>query len=500
MSMRRGDVAVVATALTVLLTVAGCSQPQAAPTAAAAPEMPAKIPVTTASEEARQAYLEGRSLVERLLIQKSIERFDAAIAADPSFALAELARANASPTGSEFLAHLKKAVALADKVSSGERLQILAADAGSSGNAAKARGHLEQLVAAYPQDERAHFALGAFLFGQQEPQAAIEHFKAATRLDPNYSAPYNQMGYAYRQVGDYDSAEKAFKKYIELIPNDPNPYDSYGELLLKMGRFDESIAQYRKALAIDDHFLASHLGISADLMYSGKPADAAAEMQQIADKARNDGERRTALFAMTSLAIYSGRMDEALALFDKQYALGEKTSDTLNLVGDLQGKAAVLIEMGKGAQAQALLDQAQTIAQGSSLPDAIKANIALFHHNNAARASVASNDLAGAKKSAELFVKTALASGNGFQVKQAHELAGIIALKEKNWDAALAELDQASQQNAYNHYRMCLAYQGKGDAASAAEHCGVAAHFNPLPELNFSFIHAKAAKLASAKS
>jgi hypothetical protein len=63
--------------------VSGCSQPQAAPpAAAAAPAAPAKIPVTTASEDARKEYLEGRSLVERLLIQDSIAHFDKAIAAD----------------------------------------------------------------------------------------------------------------------------------------------------------------------------------------------------------------------------------------------------------------------------------------------------------------------------------------------------------------------------------------------------------------------------------
>ena len=136
--MRRGDFAVVAAALAALVMVSGCSQPQAAPPAAAAPAAPAKIPVTTASEDARKEYLEGRSLVERLLIQDSIAHFDKAIAADPNFALAELGRANSSPTGTEFLDHLKKAVALADKASDGERLQILAANAGSSGNAREA--------------------------------------------------------------------------------------------------------------------------------------------------------------------------------------------------------------------------------------------------------------------------------------------------------------------------------------------------------------------------
>ena len=130
------------------------------------------------------------------------------------------------------------------------------------------------MVAEYPNDERARFNLGGYYFGQQDFDLAIQQYKKATELAPNYSPAYNILGYAYRQQGDYADAEQAFKKYIELIPNDPNPYDSYGELLLKMGRFDDSIAQYRKALSIDPHFVPSHFGISADLMYMGKPAQA----------------------------------------------------------------------------------------------------------------------------------------------------------------------------------------------------------------------------------
>jgi len=486
-------------AVTAVFTAAGCSKQQA-PAPAAPMSNAGKIPVTTTSDDARKEYVEGRSLAERLLVQDSIAHFDKAIALDANFGLAELGRANASPTGTEFLDHLKKAVAVADKLSNGEKLQILAAEAGSNAKAAQQKDYLEQLVAAYPQDERAHFALGALLFGQQDASAAIEHFKKSNDIAPTYSAPYNQLGYAYRQVGDYDNAERAFKKYIELIPNDPNPYDSYGELLLKMGRFDDSIVQYRKALAIDPNFLASHLGISADLMYSGKAADAAAEIQQIAKKARSDADQRNAMFATTSLAVYTGKMDQALASLDQQHALGAKSSDTLGMVGDLQSKAAIYREIGKPAQAQAMLEQALKLADGSTLPDAIKANIRLFQHSGLARVSLARKDVATAKQEADAFAKVALASGAAGQARQAHELAGMIALQEKNWDAAISELQQASQQDAYNLYRLCQAYQGKGDTAKATEQCTAAAHFNPLPELNFSFIHAKAAKMAGAKS
>jgi len=499
---RRASLAtIVVSVVAVLASGSACSRRAEAPAqaAAAAPDAE-KIPVTTSSDEARREYLEGRSLAERLLAHDSIAHFDKAIALDPAFALAELGRANVATSGADFLDHLKKAVAGAGKVSLGEKLLILAANAGSSGKASEQRAHLEKLVADYPRDERAHFALGAFLFGQQDAKGAIEHFIAANTIAPSYSAPYNQEGYAYRQVGDYDNAERSFKKYIELIPNDPNPYDSYGELLLKMGRFDESIAQYRKALAIDSNFLASHLGISAALMYGGKYAEAAAEMKEIGRKARSDGDTRTGMFAETSLAVYAGKMQDALASLDRQFAVAEKGGDALGMIGDLQARAAIDIETGKGAEALAAYDKALSIADASNIPDAIKANVRLFKHNNLARVALARHDLAAAKQASSEFASTALGSGNPNQVRQAHELAGIIALEEKQWDTAIAELQQASQQNAYNRYRLALAYQGKGDVVQSKAHAAAAAHFYPLPELNFAFIHAKAAKLTGDAS
>jgi tetratricopeptide (TPR) repeat protein len=484
-----------------IVCAGGCSGPEESVAAAAAPEPDAgKIPVTTASEEARKEYLEGRSLTERLLFQDSLAHFDKAISLDPSFALAELGRANAATTGTEFLDHLKKAVAAVDKVSNGEKLMILAAQAGSDAKATQQRTYLDQLVTAYPRDERAHFTLGTFLFGQQDIAGAIEHFKKANQLAPDYSLPYNLAGYAYRQVADYDNAEKAFKKYIELIPNDPNPYDSYGELLLKMGRFDDSIVQYRKALAIDEHFLASHVGITADLMYSGKTAAAAAEIAQITKKSRSVADQRTALFTTTSLHIYTGNMAQALASLDAQHAVAQKAGDTLGMIGDLQAKATVLTEMGKADDAQAVLEQVLKLTDQSNLPDPIKSNIRLFHHNGLARAALARKDLAAARQHAGAFASAATASGNANQVRQSHELSGMIALAARQWDTAIAELQQANRQNAYNLYRVCQAYAGKGDMAKAKEECTAAAHFNPLPELNFSFIHARAAKMAATGS
>ncbi len=486
-------------ALTLAAGVAasGCAKPQpaeapAAPTAAGAPADAGKIPVTTASAEARTAFLEGRDKSEKLLVTESIQNFEKAVSLDPTFALAELSLANSAPTGREFFEHLGKAVSLADKASNGEKLLILATEAGANNNAVKQREYLDQLVAAYPNDERAHFNLGGYHFGQQEYAQAIEHYKKANELAPSYSPAYNILGYAYRQAGDFANAELAFQKYIELIPGDPNPYDSYGELLLKMGRFDDSIAQYRKALTIDPNFLASHQGIAAGLMYQGKADEAAAELQAITTKARNDGERRLALFAQTVLEVDRGKLDQALALVDRQVALGETSKDVPAVAGDLQLKGNILLEMEKYAEAKEQFERALKMTEESSLSQEIKDNAKLLQHVNLARIALGQKDIAAAKSEAEEFRKGAEASGNPAQARQSHELAGIIALAEKNYDQALAELQQASQQNPYNLYRMCQAHQGKGDSAKAKELCAKAADFNSLPLVNYAFIRTKA--------
>ena len=289
----------------------------------------------------------GRDLSEKLRITDSIAHFDKAISLDPNFALAELNRANVSPTAKEFFDHLKKAVALADKASDGERMLIQANEAGANANPTKQKEILDKLVAAYPNDERAHFNLGGYYFGQQDFAQAITHYKRATELAPDYSTAFNILGYAYRQNEAYGDAENAFKKYIELIPNDPNPYDSYAELLLKMGRFDEAITQYNKALSVDPNFVNSHFGIAAALTYEGKAAEAQAELQKMTQKARTDGERRTALFGQTIVALDSGKFDQALAEVAKQYASRRRANDAAAMTGDLQLKGNILLEMGK---------------------------------------------------------------------------------------------------------------------------------------------------------
>jgi tetratricopeptide (TPR) repeat protein len=480
-SVRVGYLALAAMVLTV--------QPGAAQDRAAAGLV--KIPVTTQSDEAREEYLKGRALGENLRAHDSRVVLKRAVEKDPDFALGHYSLALNSPTAKEFFAHLKKAIALAGKASEGERLMILGLEAGANADTDKQRKYYEQLVAEYPHDERAHFLLGNNYFGQQEYAKALSEYQKSVEVAPNFAPAYNLLGYAYRQIGRYEDAEKAFKKYIELIPNDPNPYDSYAELLMKAGRFDESISMYRKALKTDPYFSPSYIGIASNLMYQGKHDAARTEAGKLYRSARNDADRRNALFTRAVTYADEGKFDQALAELRKQYAVAERISDAANMAGDAVAMGDVLLQAGKPEEARKQYEKALELQLNSDLSQEVKDNAKLVHHYNLGRVAVRTKDLASAQKHAEAFMKGATAKNNSAVIRQAHELAGTIALKAKQFDQAVAHLTKANQQDPYVLYLLGKAHKGKGDESKASQLFGQAANHNTLPTLNHAFARAK---------
>jgi tetratricopeptide (TPR) repeat protein len=464
--------------------------------AAATVANPGAISISSASDEARRLYLEGRALAEQLRAHDGRKLFEQAAAKDPAFAMAHYQLATNSATAKDFFSHLKEASALADRASEGERLMILALEAGGNANPAKALEYQQELVAKYPNDERARFLLGGGWFGQQEYEKAIEQYQKAVELNPSYSPAYNILGYAYRNVEKYPEAEAAFKKYIELIPGDPNPYDSYAELLMKTGRFDESIAQYRKALSVNQNFTPSKVGIATNLMLQGKPADGAKEMDALYRAARDDGDRRNALFTKGVIFVDAGKTDAALAEIEKEYRLDAKLGDSANMSGDAQLLGNILLDAGRTDAAAKKFWQALDVVEKSSLSDEVKQDTRLAGRYNDARIALAKGDIPKAKTEAQAYQEGAVARKNTFRVRQAHELMGSIAMAEKQYDAALAHFAQANQQDPQVLYWTALAHQAKGHTARAKELAAKAANANVLPLASYAFVREKAKKLS----
>ena len=451
------------------------------------PKDAGKIPITTASDDAKQNLIKGRDLSESMQGQESLQYLNKAIEADTTFALAYLTRSAFQSTAKDFFDDLNKAVSLAGNASQGEQLMISGFEAGINANPVKQKEDYEKLVSLYPKDERAHNLLANYYFGQFEDQKAIDEYKKATDINPNYTPTYNSLGYAYRRVENYAESEKAFQKYIELVPNDPNPYDSYAELLLKEGKYDAAIENYQKALAHNSGFVSSKVGIAAAYMYKGNYDEARKELQQLYDSARNDGEKRTALFNMAITYADEGKPDMALAEMEKEYAIAEKISDFGNMSGDLIAMGTVLYESGKYKEALDKYAKSVEAFDKSTSSQALKDNVKLGNLYNEGVIAMKMNDFKTASEKADQFMNGVKAINNSNQIKTAHELMGLIALEQKKPDDCLTHFKEASQVDPYIIYFSGKAYNLKGDKQKAKELCEKAMNFNSVPNLNTSY-------------
>jgi tetratricopeptide (TPR) repeat protein len=462
--------------------------------AAQAKDAAGKIPITTSSEEARQLYLKGRDLVERLRATDARKYYTEALAKDPGFALAQLGLANSAGTAKEFFDAQNAAAGMSSKVSEGERLMILGIDAVAKGDFPAQKTHYTKLVAAFPNDERAQNLLGGALFGQQDYAAAIEHYKKAVAINPAFSQPYNQLGYAHRFMGNYAEAEKAFKQYIELIPDDPNPYDSYAELLMKTGRFDEAIATYEKALTVDKNFVASYVGIANNQMFMGKGEDARKTLQRLQAVARHNGERRQARFWSAMSYVHEGATEKALAEIQKMRALAEADRDLANVSGDENQAGEILLEAGALDKAAAKFRETVEVIERADVPAEAKEGARRNALWDEARVLVARGDLAGAAAKAEEYSRQVAVKKNPFEMRQDHELKGRLALARKDHKTAVAELTQANQQDPRVLYLLAVAQSESGDKNGARATATRAADFNGL-SANYGYVRAKAKAL-----
>lgn len=451
-----------------------------------------KIAITTSSESAKEDFLKGRELFEKLRAQESLKLFENAITKDDKFAMAYYYHSLANPTNKGFFEDLDNALKNSEKISEGEKLFIQSLKAGVDGDQKKQEDILLKLVQLYPKDERAHFQIGQFYFGQQKFDLAVDHLKKCTELAPDFSNAYNMLGYSYRSLENYAEAEKAFKKYIELIPDDPNPYDSYAEMLSKQGRYEESITQYKKALKVNPGFFNSYMGISNNLIYMDKYEDAVENCNSSYDIAKNDGERRFALFTKTCAYIDAGKTDEALIEMQKQFDLAKKINDAGAMNGDLNAMGNILFEAERFDEAKLKFLEALSVIEKSELAHEVKENNRRLNLYNLGRIALATGKIDEAKKLAEEFSIKSEKANSTFQIWLAHSLNGSIALAENDNKKAISEFGKSNLQNPQTFYNLALAYSKDGNTIEAKKFAYRCANFNALINMNQSFVRNKA--------
>ncbi len=255
----------------------------------------------TENTEAHQLYLKGRFFWNKRTgndLKKSIDYFNQAIAADPSYALA--------------YAGVADAYVLLPSYTAGTPRECYP----KAETAAKKALELDDKLA----EAHTSLALAIWLYDFDFSHATRE-FQRAIELNPNYAAAHQQYGNnTLSALGRFDEAIVEGKRAVELDPLSLIINTDLGTNYLYARRYDEAIAQLRKTLEMNPGFYYAYLYLGQALEMKGARDTAIAEYQRA--RALNDDPAVLGLlahaYAFSDNKIEAGKILDQLVQLSKQ--------------------------------------------------------------------------------------------------------------------------------------------------------------------------------------
>jgi Flp pilus assembly protein TadD len=105
------------------------------------------------------------------------------------------------------------------------------------------------------------------LLASGQPDEGIALLESLVSKSPDLSAPRIDLGIAYHNQGDLESAETHLKHALDISPNHPIALNELGIIYRKTARFAESRRSYEAALAVYPgyHYARRNLAVLCDL-------------------------------------------------------------------------------------------------------------------------------------------------------------------------------------------------------------------------------------------
>jgi len=214
-------------------------------------------------------------------------------------------------------------------------------------------GKFDAAIESYKQalkikpDYAAYFNMGIALKDKGELDAAIESYKQALRIKPDYAAYFN-MGIALKDKGELDAAIESYKQALKIKPDFAEAYNNIGIALQAKGELDGAIESYKQALKINPDYADAYSNMGLALKNKGE-LDVAIESYKQALKINPD---YAAYFNMGIALKDKGELDAAIESYKQAIKIKPDFADGYNNMGNAlknKGELDVAIESYKQA-------------------------------------------------------------------------------------------------------------------------------------------------------
>jgi len=234
-----------------------------------------------------------------------------------------------------------------------------------SGNCADAENICRLVITAQPDFAPAWILLGRIAMDADDYQAAAEHFRRATELDPTSAATFNALGAAVQKLGQHEQAITAYRRALELKPDFAEAHYNCGRMLKVCGNLDDAVASLRRAIELKSDFAEAHYSLGKAYQLQGDWNSAKASYCQALEASPNS----PALVNEIGIAFKEhGLLEEAIDHYRSSLDLKVDYAPALVNLG------AAILQLGHYGEAIAHLRQAVSL----------NANCAEAHSNLAA--------------------------------------------------------------------------------------------------------------------
>lgn len=127
-----------------------------------------------------------------------------------------------------------------------------------SGRLAEAINQFKSALHIRPDFVDAHYNLGYAWSRQGNLAKGIYHFGETLRLDPDNLRALNNLGVALALQGRYGEATHYFEAALKINPRDADVYNNLGFTLKNKGKLDAAAQHFTSALALDPRHAGAH--------------------------------------------------------------------------------------------------------------------------------------------------------------------------------------------------------------------------------------------------
>jgi tetratricopeptide (TPR) repeat protein len=221
------------------------------------------ILLSTRSEEARKLLEVAWDKYENAMYYEAVDLAKRATEKDPQSPLAFAMTSFSARRTTPDLAALAKAESLLPLAAPDEQLLVRWMTGVQERDLLPAITSMNDLLQRFPKDKHILYFTAEWLFLQQDFDRAQSMMENALKIDPNFPAVLNRLGYVYVAANPPQPAKAlaSLKRYAEVEPNSPNPQDSYAEISRIAGDDSAALQHYAAALKIDPTFLNSQVGL-----------------------------------------------------------------------------------------------------------------------------------------------------------------------------------------------------------------------------------------------